>query len=416
MRSSRSMYFGVVACAAAGLLQGQAPAPAPAPTAPAPTAPTAPPTPSPTPTIPTTPGRGGATTTPPVATPPRPIFVSGRVILHDGGELPERATIERVCSTNIVRAEAYTDSKGNFSFQIGQNQMMLPDASTQLAFDPTNLNGLPTSTSSSSGRSSVSAENPFWDCELRARLPGYRSTSVLLAGRKPLDPPNIGPIVLYPLAAIEGRTVSATSALAPRDARRAYERGVNAAKKNKLAEAEKELRKAVEVYPKYAEAWTELGKLLISRKQYAQARAALDEAVAADPRFVFPHEQLYMLAFEEANWQELADRTDHLLRLNPYDFPGAYYFNGVANMQLHKFEEAEKSLREALGMDYRNQFPKIRYVLGLVLVGRENYVEAAEQLRAFAKLAPGDVVIPKVNAILAQLEKDQRIPAAGAIK
>jgi tetratricopeptide (TPR) repeat protein len=421
-RLSRGSCFGAAAFAAAGLLWGQSAPSTPEPAAPAPAVSANPTTPSPTPTIPSTPGgrgAGGGTTTtapPPTIMPPRPIFVSGRVILHDGGDLPERATIERLCSTNAVRSEGYTDAKGNFAIQLGQNQMTLPDASTQMAFDPNSLNGLPNTTSSSSGRPSANAENPFWDCELRARLPGYRSTSVLLAGRKPMDPPDIGQIVLYPISAIEGRSVSVTSALAPRDAKKAYEKGLNAGKKNKPEEAEKEFRKAVGIYPKYAEAWTELGKLLIERKQYAQAREALNEAVAADSRFVFPHEQLYVLAFEEANWQELADRTDRLLRLNPYDFVGAYYFNGVANMQLRKFEEAEKSLREALGMDFRNQIPKIRYVLGLVLVGRENYVEAAEHLRAFAKLAPNDTVIPKVNSILTQLENDRRIPVAAASK
>src|SRR5206468_970560 len=144
----------------------------------------------------------------------------------------------------------------------------------------------------------------------------------------------IGSIVLYPIGAIEGHAVSVTNALAPRNAKKALENGLNAIKKNKKDDAEKEFRAAVAIYPKYAEAWTELGKLLIGRAQLVQAREALEQAVAADPRYVFPHEQLYILAFQEAKWPELAEATDRLLRLNPYDFIGAYYFNGVANYQL----------------------------------------------------------------------------------
>ena len=47
-------------------------------------------------------------------------FVEGRVLLADGNPPPEPLPIERVCNGN-PRAEAYTDSKGHFSFQLGQN-------------------------------------------------------------------------------------------------------------------------------------------------------------------------------------------------------------------------------------------------------------------------------------------------------
>ena len=416
MRSvSRGLFVGAIPLTVVSLALAQtapAPAPAPAPTAPAPT-----PTPTPTPNIPAVGRTPTQTTTPTTPTlPPRPIFVSGRVVLHNGEDLPEHVSIERLCSTNSVRTEGYTDSKGYFSLQLGQNMMVVPDASTQFVFDSINPNGLATSAAASnSSSSSLNRDNPFFDCELRARLPGYRSSSVLLAGRRSMDSPDIGQIVLYPIGAIQGHAVSVTNALAPKNAKKAYENGLNAVKKNKPEDAEKEFRKAVELYPKYAEAWTELGRLLISRKQLAPAREALNQAVAADPHFVFPHEQLYILAFEEVKWQELADTTDHLLHLNPYDFIGAYYYNGVANFQLRHFDEAEKSLREALGMDFRNLIPKTRYVLGLVLAQQKNYVEAKEQLRAFAKMAPNDPIIPKVNSILFQLDQEpqaQAIPPA----
>ena len=403
---TRGLYAGAFALTLVTFLSAQTTTAPAAPTTPATPAPTTPTVPAPVPTVPTTGQTSPGTGTQQNTVPPRPIFVRGRVIMHDGSEVPERVTIERLCSTNSVRPEGYTDSKGYFSFQLGQSQITLVDASTQFAFDPTNPNGLSTSSlSSASGRPAGNTENPFWDCELRGRLPGYRSTSVLLAGRKPMDNPDIGQIVLYPLGKVEGSAVSMTSALAPKDAKKALEKGLNAVKKKKTAEAETEFRKAVALYPKYAEAWMELGKLLMGQKQYVDARDALGRAVVVDPRYVFPYEQLYMLAFEEGKWQELADTTDRLLRLNPYDFLNAFYFNGVANLALNKYDEAEKSLREAMGMDFRNANPKTHYVLGLVLVQQKNYTEAAEQLRGFAKLAPKDDLIPKVTNMLFQLDQ-----------
>ena len=46
---------------------------------------------------------------------PRPIFISGKVMLQDGTPPPDSVVIERVCN-GLARPEGYTDSKG----QIGR--------------------------------------------------------------------------------------------------------------------------------------------------------------------------------------------------------------------------------------------------------------------------------------------------------
>src|SRR5687767_4516902 len=62
----------------------------------------------------------------------RPIFLSGKVMLEDGTPPPESVTIEMVCNGQ-VRPQAYTDSKGRFSFQVGQTGNVLMDASVSSA-------------------------------------------------------------------------------------------------------------------------------------------------------------------------------------------------------------------------------------------------------------------------------------------
>ena len=62
------------------------------------------------------------------------------------------------------------------------------------------------------------------DCDLRARLAGFRSQSVSLANRRPMDPPDIGTILLHRLSPTEGTTlISAVSLAAPKDAKKAYQ-------------------------------------------------------------------------------------------------------------------------------------------------------------------------------------------------
>ena len=61
----------------------------------------------------------------------RVFFFSGKVMLDDGTPPPDSVVrYERVARTAFPDPEAYTDSKGRFHFQLGQNSSMMADAST----------------------------------------------------------------------------------------------------------------------------------------------------------------------------------------------------------------------------------------------------------------------------------------------
>src|SRR5664280_1853206 len=111
------------------------------------------------------------------------------------------------------------------------------------------------------------SDQRFMNCDLRANLPVYRSQVVSLANHRSMDSPDIGTIFLHRLGNVEGRIISAISLAAPKDARKAFEKGLDLAKKKKLDDAVKNYQKAVDVYPKYAAAWFELGKLQAAKGQ-----------------------------------------------------------------------------------------------------------------------------------------------------
>jgi tetratricopeptide (TPR) repeat protein len=323
----------------------------------------------------------------------------------DGSQPPDRVEIIRVCSTNSTRSAGHTDSKGYFGFQLnGQNLMASMDAADGGLSDTPQ--GFPTGMRTST--SPAGASDFYFDCELRARLAGYRSSSISLAGRKSLDSPDVGRLVLYPISASDGQAISATSAGASKDARKSFEKGVSEAKKQRFENAEKELRKAVELYPRYADAWMELGKTFVATKKMTEAHDAFAKAVEADPRYTYPYEYLYMVAFELERWQEVADTSARLLRLNPYEFPSAYYYNGVAHYQMKNWDTAEQSLAKGIDVDQRKTIPKSRYVLGLVQIQKKNYVGATKSLSEYVALAPNDPQAPKIQALLEELRQAPR--------
>jgi tetratricopeptide (TPR) repeat protein len=331
----------------------------------------------------------------------RPVFLSGKVILSDGGPPPEPVTIERVCG-GINRPEGYTDSKGRFSFQLGQNSAMLADASTSsMNFPGASNSGLPSVMNQGRGIS----ERDLFGCELRAVLPGYRSDVVQLSNRRFLDNPDLGTIVLHRMANVEGLTISATTAGAPKDAKKAQEKGFELAKKGKFDEAQKEFEKAVQLYPQYAVAWHRLGLIYERKNDKENARKAFEESIKSDPKYVSPYERLYIMDAQDNKWQEVADMTEKVQRMNPYDFPTAFYFNAVANLQLNKLEAAEKSAREAIKMDGDKKMPKSSYILGLVLAQKNDFTGAAEHLKNYLQMVPNGRDNGIVRQQLADIEK-----------
>lgn len=329
---------------------------------------------------------------------PRPMFLSGKVMLDDGTPPPEPIMIDRVCS-GIVHHEGYTDSKGRFSFQLGQNNSMFMDASVS---DPS-YNG--TGSSQMTGPLGGVRERDLFNCEIRANMPGYRSDIVSLANRKFMDNPEIGTLVLHRLGNVEGLTISATTREAPKDAHKELEKGRNSLKKEKLEEAEKHFQKAVEIYPKYAVAWCELGYAQDRQKKYAEARKSFEASIAADSKYVSPYEGLAQLAARDGNWKDVGDITDRIIRLNPVDFPRAYFFNAVAKFNMQQLDGAEKSAKDLIAMDDQHRFPRVEQLLGLVLAQKDDYKGAAVHMRKFIEIQKEGAEVDQAKKQLAELEK-----------
>jgi tetratricopeptide (TPR) repeat protein len=338
----------------------------------------------------------------------RPIYISGKVVMEDGSPVSPNITIERICG-GIPKTVAYTDSNGRFSFSWSDRSMIVTDASDAGSGRAGSSNSGGFGSSQSAGGANSLAADPFgsrmMNCELRANLAGYTSDAVSLFNRKSADSPDIGAIVMHRIAGVEGLSISVTSMNAPKEAKKAYEHGLQSLLKNKPADAAKDFEKAVAIYSKYADAWVSLGKLRIEQQAIEPARAALLKAMEADPKLVAPYIELGLLAAKDANWQESGKYLDRAVELDPADFPRAWYADAVANYNLKRYDAAEKSAREAVKLDPRHANPRSGYLLGLVLAEKRDYAGAAAELSAYVKLAPNAPDLAQVKDQLVQIEK-----------
>jgi len=334
----------------------------------------------------------------------RPVFLSGKVVLDDGTPPPEPVIIERVCN-GVPRPEGYTDSKGRFSFQLGQNSLVMADASVGWGGDMDTLAGPRRSSGGFNPSGNTIRERDLNGCELRASFPGYQSDEASLAGRKYMDNPDVGVIVLHRRGNVEGTTVSMVSLQAPKEAKQAFEKGRAALKKENWQEARKQYEKAVGLYPQYATAWTGLGVALERLNDTAGARNAYTQASTSDPKYVYPHVQLAGLAAKAGNWQELLDTTNHALKLDPLNYPVVYLYNSVAQLNLRNVDDAEKSAREGLKLDTQHRFPKINQLLGVIMARKGDFPAATGYMKSYLQLAPQASDAELVKKQLVEVEK-----------
>ena len=338
----------------------------------------------------------------------RTMYISGKVLMEDGSSVPEDTIIERLCS-GMAKTVAFTDSKGHFSFQWGDRSMIITDASDAGSGPSGHGGGGGFGGAQTAGGSSALATDPFgnrmMNCELRASLAGYKSSTIDLFNRRGADSPEIGAILLRRIGGVDGVSISLTSLRAPKEARKAYQRGLQSMLKNKRDEAVRDFEKAVALYPNYADAWVNLGKMRIQGQSIDSARQALRRAVESDPKLVTPYVELGLLAATDTNWQDSARYLDRAVELDPVDYPQVWYADAVANYNLRKYDAAEKSARAALKLDPRHVNPRSGYLLGLVLAEKRDYAGASEELRTYIKLAPNAPDMPQAKTRLGELEK-----------
>jgi tetratricopeptide (TPR) repeat protein len=339
----------------------------------------------------TQPATAANNTTNNVPSNPTSIFITGDVMLSDGTPAPPNAQVRVVCGMRALKSE-YADPRGNFSIIIGGQSSGLDSDSVF-------------------GQGSTSNVSNLFGCEVRASLAGYISNSIPLDRHSSLDNPDVGTIYLHRIGEGvadgegEGYVVSITTKLAPKDARREFEKGLASVKAKKLSEAEQEFLKAVMIYPKYALAWYELGRVYDQEKKFDDALHAQQQAIQIEPKFVSPYSELSVLVFRQQKWPDVLHYSSEHIKLSAYSSPAVYFYNAAANYNLHQIDAAEKSARTAARLDPKHRVPQVNHLLGLILEQKKDFKGALENLNLYLQLSPAATDAAEVRERVANLEK-----------
>jgi tetratricopeptide (TPR) repeat protein len=317
-------------------------------------------------------------------------FLSGDVTVT-GGSLPWEPILVTVTCHGKVAFTTTTDPKGGFT--IARNE---PWGSVVII-----------------GREKSFIEQ-FVGCTVAAALPGFQSTHLSVPVQNVQTSPKIGSIKLTREQGSAGSAVSATTASAPKEAMKSFHKARNEWLSNKADVAQRELQKAVEIYPQFAEAWYQLGRIQAASKS-PEAFASFCKAIAADPTFVLPYQQMAPLSAQAGKWQELLDETDRAFELNPRGHLDLWYYHALANFHLNKLDVAQTSALKSLSMDPLHVQPNTEQLLAVILIAKQNLPAALQHLRNCLTYFPPGPDMDLVQRQIAQLESAGALEAVSGV-
>jgi tetratricopeptide (TPR) repeat protein len=242
-------------------------------------------------------------------------------------------------------------------------------------------------------------------CDIAADVPGFKSSTLHIANQNILDNPDLGTVTLRPDPGSEGSVESASTTTASKDAMKRFDKARAEWLEKNTEGAEHDLDKAVQIDPKFADAWYQLGKMQQANNKYPDALSSYQKAVAADPKFVSPYERIAELSALDKKWQDVANATLAALKLDPTGTPQLWYFDAVANLNLGKADVAEASARKSLAMDPQHLAPNTEQLLAVILAGRGEYAEALKHLENCVTYVKPGPNLDLIKQQIAQLEK-----------
>ncbi|MCB1019269.1 MAG: tetratricopeptide repeat protein, partial [Acidobacteria bacterium] len=147
-------------------------------------------------------------------------------------------------------------------------------------------------------------------CDLRFYSPGFWPLIVPFSdflNPSPMRMASAGRLDLVPYGDISGMTVSLSSLTAPKEAQKAFEKGVKKFVDKDFDKAVEYLDEAVTLHPDYAAAWTLLGQVRVAQRLFPAAEAAFQRAIEIDPDYVPPYAPLTRLLSLRDRTQEVYD-------------------------------------------------------------------------------------------------------------
>ncbi|MBI4472934.1 MAG: tetratricopeptide repeat protein [Acidobacteria bacterium] len=204
-----------------------------------------------------------------------------------------------------------------------------------------------------------------------------------------------------PLPADNAHRVSVAELAVPASARREYGRAQSRLEKHDVAGAVERLKKAIEIAPKFAAAWNNLGTIAYQAQDYEEAEKYFRESLNVDPEFYPPLVNLGGTLLSGRKVEEALPFNEAAARARPDDAL-AHSQLGQNLFFLGRFEEAVLHLKQAKALDPAHfSFPQL---ILAEIYGRQGDIKSQiGELEEFLRYHPDSHLAPKVKQTIAKV-------------
>lgn len=212
---------------------------------------------------------------------------------------------------------------------------------------------------------------------------------------------NITLVILDPAEQTLTSTASRTEVTAPRKARKEWEQGVRALGLKKLEGAHAHLQKAVEIYPCYARAQTDLALTLMRQRDAPLAEAPLKKSIECDPDYTEAYLHLGRLLNALNRYPESRSVLAEGVRRAPSSWR-LYYNLAQADEGLNNFPLAEQEFLRA--QSFGPTAPVVHEKLANLYLKEKVFTKAYAEMKAYLAADPNGKYAEKIKAVMQQLE------------
>jgi tetratricopeptide (TPR) repeat protein len=187
--------------------------------------------------------------------------------------------------------------------------------------------------------------------------------------------------------AIKPAVLRAELAAAPKQAQEAYERALAASRAGDNKKAVDELKIAIDLYPRFSVAFTEMGMQYTILGQFNQAARAFQSTLAITPDD-FTSRLGYGIALQKQ--REFSESEKQLREATKRNDGSAiaHMYLGITLVGMKKLSQAQKELERAVGLEGGESLAQAHKYLGGIYWGLLNYKRAADELEKYLKLDP----------------------------
>lgn len=196
--------------------------------------------------------------------------------------------------------------------------------------------------------------------------------------------------------------ISASELNVPPKAKKELDKGMDSYAKGDNKKAEDELHKAIEIYPKYARAWNNLGVMLMKDGDKQGAQDAFLKSIEVDDKFPPGYQNMARIYLKAKDYPKAGDYIAKAVACDPNDVDT---LSLRANHELltGQYDKALADAQRVHGMPHP-RLPDIHLVAAEALLQKNQGAEAIKQYELYLKEDPDSRYAAQVKTAMAQIQ------------